>query len=102
MSQRVECPTCGRLKPAFAIRNGRCDADERDESRANAQPPALTWNDIRGKRAILLQMCDWTQVPDAPLTNEQKTAWSDYRQALRDLPETHQIPAEVVWPTQPD
>lgn len=98
---RHPCPTCGRQKPAFAIRNGRCDEDEREIAQAAATPPALTWNDIRGHRAILLQLCDWTQVPDAPLTNEQKTAWASYRQALRDLPETYQTPQEVTWPTPP-
>lgn len=102
MVARSACPTCGRMKPPFAIRNGKCDEDEREEARANAGPPALTWNDIRGKRAILLGRCDWTQTADAPLTNEQKTAWATYRQALRDLPETYETPAEVIWPTPPE
>lgn len=98
---REPCPNCSRPKPAFAIRNGKCDACEADEVRAQAGPPAKTWNDIRGLRAIKLQQCDWTQVSDADLTTEERTAWASYRQALRDLPETYQTPAEVVWPTQP-
>lgn len=91
------------MKPAFAIRNGRCGEDMRDEARASALPPEKTWDDIRGQRSILLQRCDWTQVPDAPLTTEQKNAWAAYRQALRDLPETfaEDGPGNVTWPTPP-
>lgn len=98
---RVECPHCGRMKPAFAIINGRCREDQHDEARASAQRPALTWNDIRGQRAILLQRCDWTQVADADLTQPEKDAWAAYRQALRDIPETYPMPLEVVWPQPP-
>lgn len=99
---RTPCPHCGRMKPAFAIRNGKCDADEAEEAQANAGPPARTWNDIRGLRAILLQRCDWTQTTDAPLDGTTKTAWATYRQALRDLPETYATPGEVIWPTPPE
>ena len=98
---RIPCPTCGRLKPAFAIVDGRCREDQRDEERVST-PPELTWNDIRGQRAILLQRCDWTQVADADLTQEQKDAWTVYRQALRDIPETFQTPQAVQWPTPPE
>lgn len=99
--QRAPCPNCGRLKPAFAIRNGKCGECEADEARANAQPYSLTWNDIRGQRAILLQRCDWTQVADADLTAGEKAAWAAYRQALRDLPETYPSPQAVEWPAPP-
>lgn len=37
-------------------------------------------------RNLDLQACDWTQVPDSPLTEAQKEAWRTYRQALRDFP----------------
>lgn len=73
----------------------------RDEARGSAQPPALTWNDIRGIRSIRLQQCDWTQIPDADLTTTERDAWATYRQALRDLPETYETPQEVIWPTPP-
>lgn len=51
--------------------------------------------DIRPQRDQMLSASDWTQFPDAPLTDEQRAAWGDYRQALRDLPETG------VWPEPP-
>lgn len=52
-------------------------------------------DDLRIRRDGLLFGCDWTQLPDAPLTAAQKAAWRSYRQALRDLPETGE------WPIPP-
>lgn len=46
----------------------------------------------RQRRDALLAVSDWTQVPDSPLSDADKTAWQTYRQALRDLP-TH-----ANWP----
>jgi len=43
---------------------------------------------MRQIRASLLAASDWTQMPDSPLTAEQRQAWADYRQALRDFPAT--------------
>lgn len=59
---------------------------------------------IRSDRNSLLTQSDWTQLPDAPLTDAQKTEWSTYRQALRDVPLNNSNVTsldEVVWPTQP-
>lgn len=59
-----------------------------------------TWRAIRGRRNDLLLKCDWTQLSDAPLTEEVKQSWIDYRQELRDI--TLQTdPFNIVWPTQP-
>lgn len=60
------------------------------------------WNDLRSKRATLLNKSDWTQVPDSPLSDEQKAAWATYRQQLRDLPSNTTDVFNIVWPTQPD
>lgn len=98
---RQPCPACGRMKPAFAIRDGRCDEDEREAAQQAASRPELSWNDIRGLRSVLLQRSDWTQVADAPLSEEQKTAWAAYRQSLRDIPEAYATPGDVIWPTPP-
>jgi len=46
----------------------------------------------REYRNQLLSSTDWTQLPDAPLTDEQKAAYGIYRQALRDLTD------HVNWP----
>ena len=40
---------------------------------------------------------DWTQLPDAPVDKE---AWAEYRQKLRDLPETTDT-LNIVWPDRP-
>jgi hypothetical protein len=62
---------------------------------------------VRGKRNLLLQQTDWTQLPDNGLTEEQKEKYIEYRQKLRDYPETIQLDIErymfdsslVEWPT---
>lgn len=64
-------------------------------------PALLTWDDVRTHRNMLLAQCDWTQISDAPLSPEQKSAWRGYRQALRDITETYETPEAVVWPSQP-
>lgn len=57
---------------------------------------------VRAARNSLLDLCDWTQLPDAPLTAEQKQEWAEYRQALRDVPEQTGFPENVVWPSTPE
>jgi len=60
---------------------------------------------LRFERDQKLYASDWTQIPDAPLTPEQKTAWQTYRQALRDVPANNADITDldqVVWPTQPE
>ena len=57
---------------------------------------------VRAARNSLLDLCDWTQLPDAPLTAEQKQEWAEYRQALRDVPEQAGFPENVVWPSTPE
>ncbi len=56
---------------------------------------------IRAQRNSLLTLSDWTQLPDAPLTVEQKQEWAEYRQALRDVPEQAGFPDAVIWPSTP-
>jgi len=56
------------------------------------------WSDLRNGRNFLLQGCDWTQVPDAPV---DAAAWAVYRQQLRDLPANTTDPRNVVWPEPP-
>ena len=43
---------------------------------------------MRQQRDAFLIASDWTQLPDSPLTAEQRQAWADYRQALRDASAT--------------
>lgn len=60
--------------------------------------------ELRSARDADLSACDWTQVPDSPLTAEQRSEWQMYRQRLRDLPSdySHVTSLEdVVWPDPP-
>jgi len=54
------------------------------------------WEELRVLRNRRLTESDWTQVADAPLTEEQKDAWKNYRQQLRDLPENINDPKPLV------
>ena len=59
---------------------------------------------IRAERDRLLLRSDWTQLPDSPLSDNEKAAWSAYRQELRDLTnnlENVQTLEDVVWPVSP-
>ena len=53
---------------------------------------------VRAERDARLSVCDWTQMPDAPLTTEAKAAWAAYRQQLRDVPGQAGFPLAVEWP----
>ena len=48
------------------------------------------------QRNTMLAQSDWTQMPDAPVSNRQ--AWQAYRQALRDVPLQEGFPFNVQWP----
>lgn len=58
-------------------------------------------SEVRGFRGELLVRSDWTQLVDAPLTEDQKTEWRTYRQALRDVTGQAGFPESVVWPAAP-
>lgn len=56
----------------------------------------------REVRNIEIAVCDWTQLPDSPLTVEKKQEWSVYRQELRDITSQPGFPWNVAWPTKPE
>jgi len=58
-----------------------------------------SWGMIRKTRNKLLSQSDYTQMPDWP---GNKTAWAEYRQALRDITTSFSDPNEVVWPKAPN
>lgn len=60
--------------------------------------------DVRLMRDRLLRLSDWTQIPDAPLSEDDKMLWAIYRQDLRDVPQNNtniNSVDDVVWPTAP-
>jgi hypothetical protein len=83
----------------------RCTKAEWEQAKLElkaAEPIRL----LRIERNKLLQQTDWRATVDYP--NPDKQAWLDYRQALRDLPETADPQLDengqltnVIWPTPP-
>lgn len=70
------------------------------------------WALLRTIRDNKLLQCDWTQLPNAPLSEEKKQKWEVYRQQLRDLANNITDPKPLVnayetgevhpdWPVPP-
>ena len=62
------------------------------------------WKEIRQDRNQRLYECDWTQLDDNKLSLSKKGEWTEYRQALREVPTNNSGVThvnEVVWPDQP-
>ena len=84
------------------------DIQENDYQRAvaaeYARTNAITWKRVKIIRQFLLQDSDYTQMPDAPGSDELKELWKQYRQYIRDLPSLQQIdsPYNVVYPITPN
>ena len=53
--------------------------------------------EVRQQRNQLLADCDWTQLSAAPVDS---SAWANYRQELRDIPEQAGFPWQVEWPAK--
>lgn len=89
--QIVELPSwAGDCIAAHAIMAASADSD----ATAEIAPE----DTIRHLRNNLLRASDWTQLADAPIDT---TAWSAYRQALRDVPAQAGFPDSVTWPAKP-
>jgi len=48
-----------------------------------------------------LTRTDFTQMPDADISDEERLAWKEYRQALRDLPQQYKRVDDFVFPERP-
>jgi hypothetical protein len=66
--------------------------DQENEAQAEA---------VRSQRNNLLAKSDWTVLADSPLTEEQRTEWVTYRQALRDISNADGFPY-VAFPAEPE
>ena len=58
------------------------------------------WEDIRHMRNKLLAISDYTQLPDCQLSDEEKQAFAEYRQQLRDITEQPD-PFDIWFPASP-
>jgi hypothetical protein len=75
--------------------------EEKERADAERAAPTRALARLRAGRDRLLATSDWTQMPDAPLTDKQRAAWAAYRQRLRDLPASTKDPADPDWPKAP-
>lgn len=55
----------------------------------------------RTKRNRLLAATDYLMFPDYPLTAECRTAFAEYRKALRDFTSTPELTIHTPWPVAP-
>ena len=94
--------TTDTLTTAYADEYGTYyDSPPADSEIINSPPLEDALDSVRKYRNMLLYLCDWTQLPDAPLTPAQKGAWANYRQSLRDMMATL-VWNQSTWPTPPD
>ena len=61
------------------------------------------FSNLRAERDNRLLTSDIDVLPDkwAAMNDDTKTAWTNYRKALRDLPANTSDPTDVTWPTKP-
>lgn len=67
----------------------------------NTQELDEQWSVIRRQRDQLLKDSDWTQIEDYDRIITNKEEWAQYRQELRDLPQTQTNPFDIIFPSQP-
>lgn len=89
-----------QIKVVNGVEQPLSDADAALFAALAAGRQADAWVSIRLERNALLTASDWTQLPDAALTNVQAANWATYRQALRDIT-TQADPFNIVWPKAP-
>jgi hypothetical protein len=60
--------------------------------------------DVRTARDDLLLRSDYieTAIAQAKLSDSQKTAWAEYRDALRNITKQANFPYDVEWPVKPN
>lgn len=56
----------------------------------------------RTVRDRLLAETDYLFCEDYPISAGRKSAWADYRRALRDVPEQPGFPFVINWPAKPE
>jgi hypothetical protein len=65
---------------------------------ATSTEAELAWD--RAKK--MLAESDWSMLPDVPMTVGQKSAWIEYRRALREVRLQSGFPADTQWPMKPE
>ena len=109
------------------VYTGNCPSYDRDTQKANLNEPFRSadgrwfrnWTienlsdeelasrnevaaaNVRSQRDLLLKETDWTQLTDAQPSVYSVDGFTEYRQALRDIPEQGGFPHNVIWPQKP-
>tara|TARA_Y100000817_G_scaffold65790_1_gene49723 strand:- start:8448 stop:8906 length:459 start_codon:yes stop_codon:yes gene_type:complete len=75
-----------------------------DQNAFNTDQHKEKMANLRDDRNNRLETSDIVVLPDrwANMDDDTKTAWSNYRQALRDLPANTSDPANPTWPVAPE
>ena len=105
------------IEPLYAVENmrwnGNTFADAPQKPGEHYNWSGVTWvfdseafmEIVREARNTALSLCDWTQIPDASLTTEQKAEWATYRQQLRDITDnltgSETTIEDAPWPSAP-
>ena len=79
-------------------------ARDNEETAWDNAAPARALATLRSKRDRLLQVSDWNITSELEKGNAISTAWKNYRQDLRDLPDgkdTVEKCNNATWPTKP-
>lgn len=56
----------------------------------------MQWDMVRAERSLRLSQSDWTQLPDAPLTADERDTWQAKRQHWRDVT-SQPDPFNIKW-----
>ena len=91
------------LEASYAPNKKVQDGTLVDDFPTNEELNAEASKELRAIRNKNLQTTDWTQLTNSPLSDEKKSEWNTYRQALRDLPTHAKWPnlESGDWPTLP-
>ena len=59
------------------------------------------WENIREQRNEKLRASDWRMSNDTPMSEAEQVAWGEYREALRNIPQSFSTPKKFGWPKNP-
>jgi hypothetical protein len=92
----------GQMERLVAVRSATPPANLTTTPNEVIPDLSTTASGVRAIRDQMLASSDWSQLPDAPLSDLGRAAWVEYRQMLRDVPEQAGFPENVEWPLPPD
>lgn len=64
--------------------------------------PEWDLQELRDARSMFLRDTDWIVTKSLEAGVDIPVEWRTYRQALRDITDTHTSLENVVWPTKPE